>query len=187
MTATKMEVSRVRTRLFTEEKWKEISGNVAAAFRMSHEEELRLREGRIARLIAAIPFLAGCEEAERTAVAHLGTYLLSVRETKPYFVAQPGDNAGPMERLRLIGEFKGGNRQIIEKGMSLLALNMVSDYKRDIEEDARLGKYNPVAAGAWNFESTVEALEWKIVTTPCEEMDEIAPVGAIPLSFWGVG
>jgi len=178
------ERTQVRTRLFTDENWAEISSAVAAAFRMNEEEAARLREGRIGRLIAAIPFLAGCDEAERTAVAHLGTYLLSIKETKPYFNAHRGDGASPLERLRLISDFKGGDQRIIGRGMCLLALNMVSDYKRDIEEDERLGKYNPIAAGDWNFEATVEDLEWKIVTVPCEEMDDIAPIGAIPLSFW---
>jgi hypothetical protein len=184
MTVTTREVSAVKTKLFPEEKWEEISGRVAEAFRMTAGEQEALRGGMIARLIAAIPFLAGCEEAERTAVAHLGTYLLSIKETKPYFNAHDGDTSTVLERLRLISDFKGGNSAIVDKGMSLLALNMVADYKRDIEEDARLGKYNPIAAGVWDFESTVESLEWKIATTPCEEMDDIAPIGASTLSFW---
>jgi hypothetical protein len=151
---------------------------------MTQKEKERLREGRIAKLIAAIPFLAGCEDAERTAVAHLGTYLLSVRETKPYFNARPEDGASPLERLRLGSNFKGGDQRIIERGLCLLALNMVSDYKRDIEEDERLGKYNPIAAGAWDFEDTVADLEYKIISVDCEEMDRIAPIKAIALAWW---
>jgi hypothetical protein len=151
---------------------------------MTEHERQRFRRGMVAKLIAAIPFLAGCEDAERTAVSHLGTYLLSVRETKPYFNARPEDGASPLERLRLGSNFKGGDQRIIEKGLCLLALNMVSDYQNDIEEDERLGKYNPIAAGAWDFKTMVEDLEWKIINVPCEEMDSIAPIRAIALAWW---
>jgi hypothetical protein len=151
---------------------------------MTAEEKEWFCEGRIAKLIAAIPFLAGCEDAERTAVAHLGTYLLSTRETKRYFNAQPEDRISVLERLRLGSNFKGGDRRIIDRGLCLLALNMVSDYHRDIEEDAALGKYNPIAAGAWDFESTVESLGMKIASVACDEMDDIAPIGAIPMMYW---
>lgn len=186
MTVLAQKVAVVQTRLFPEAKWAEISERVADAFRMDAEELQWFSTGRIAKLIAAIPFLAGCEDAERTAVAHLGTYLLSTRETKSYFNARAEDKSSVLERLRLISSFKGGDGRIIEKGLSLLALNMVSDYKRDIEEDARLGKYNPIAAGAWDFEDTVVNLEYKIVSVICEEMDEIAPIDAIPLIFWSL-
>jgi hypothetical protein len=185
MTSVQQNEVLVQTRLFPEAKWAEIAGSVADAFRMTAEEKQQFGEGRIARLIAAIPFLAGCEEAERTAVAHLGTYVLSLRETKPYFNSRPGDGITVLERLRLISEFKGGDARIIERGLCLLALNMVADYKRDIEEDARLGKYNPVAAGAWDFESTVVDLEYKIISVECEEMEEIAPLVMTPMGFWG--
>ena len=170
MDALAREMSATRTRLFQDAKWDELSDLVAKAFRMSDEESQRFRGSMVAKLIAAIPFLAGCEDAERTAVAHLGTYLLSTRETKRYFNTQPGDSASPLERLRLGSRFKGGDQRIIERGLCLLALNMVSDYKRDLEEDRLLGKYNPIAAGTgisrirsrtWNGRSPVRpARRW---------------------------
>jgi hypothetical protein len=184
MTVATHEKTFVETRLFPESKWTEISGRVFEAFRMTEEEKARFGGSMIAKLIAAIPFLAGCDDAERTAVAHLGTYLLSVKETKCYFSARPKDALSPLERLRLGSNFKGGDRRIIEKGLCLLALNMVADYKRDTEEDAALGKYNPIAAGAWDFESTVADLEYKIISVVCEEMDDLAPIVAVPMVFW---
>ena len=186
MATLTQEATVVRTRLFPESKWREISERVAEAFRMTPDERERLSLGRIAKLIAAIPFLAGCADAERTAVAHLGTYLLSTRETKCYFNARSEDGISVLERLRLGSNFKDGDAHIIEKGLCLLALNMVSDYKRDIEEDERLGKYNPIAAGALNFEDAVVDLEYKVVSVVCEEMDELAPMDEIPLGFWSL-
>ena len=185
MTHETLEKAQLGTTLFSQALWDELSGRVARAFRMTEAEETWLRDGKIARLIAALPFLAGCEDAERTAVAHLGTYLLSTRETKTYFTAQPGDNQSVLERLRLGSNFKGGDARIIERGLCLLALNMVADYKRDIEEDARLGKYNPIAAGAWDFEATVADLEYRIISIPCEEMEKLLPLVAVPMGYWG--
>jgi len=52
----------VETRLFPESKWTEISGRVFEAFRMTEEEKARFGGGMIAKLIAAIPFLAGCDD-----------------------------------------------------------------------------------------------------------------------------
>jgi hypothetical protein len=177
----------VGTRLFPEETWLAISDDVARAFRMTADEEEALGRNKIARLIAALPFLAGCEDAGRTAVAHLGTYLLSARETKHWFNATAQDSASVLERLRLGAGFRGGDARIIERGLSLLALNMISDYKRDIDEDAVLGKYNPLAAGDFDFKETVEKLEWTIVTTHCPEMDAIVSIGEMPLGYWVEG
>jgi hypothetical protein len=185
MTVVKQGTAPVLTKLFPEAAWAEISDRVADAFRMTEEEKKSFAEGRIARLIAAIPFLAGCDEAERTAVAHLGTYILSLRETKIYFNAQGGDGLSVFDRLRLGTNFKGGDARIIERGLCLLALNMVSDYQRDIEEDAALGKYNPIAAGAWDYKDTVIDLKYKIMSVECEEMEELMPIDMIPMSFWG--
>lgn len=181
------DTSAVKAKLFPETLWAELSDSVAAAFRMSAEESAWLRQGRISKLIAALPFLAGCEDAERTAVSHLGTYILSTRETKPYFYATSEDSVSVLERLRLGTNFKGGDRKIIERGLCLLALNMVSDYQRDIEEDARLGKYNPISAGAWDYKDTVAELQYRILCIPCEEMEEIAPIVVVPMSYWAVG
>lgn len=142
-----------------EKQWAEISDEIAQAFRMSEEQASFLRKKSIARLIAAIPFAAGCEHPARTAVAHLGTYLLSVRETKHFFNATPADDGSIFDRLALISCFSGGDQRVIRKGMSLLALNMLNDYRRDQEVDRCVGKYNPVAAGAFDYESERIALQ----------------------------
>jgi hypothetical protein len=176
-----------KARLFTETKWSEISDAVSKAFRMTTKEREALKEKRVARLIAAIPFLAECEDAERTAVAHVGTYLLSVRETKRYFNAKPDDSESVTERLRLISNFKGGDQRIIERGMNLLALNMVSDYRRDAEEDVFLRKYNPVSEGDFDYESTIGELKERIEEVPCSEMDKIMSLSFALLDFWSVG
>ncbi|HUX42475.1 MAG TPA: hypothetical protein VMV83_15005 [Rectinemataceae bacterium] len=172
------------TKLFPDATWLAISDDIALAFRMSAAEKEALGRNKIARLVASLPYLAGCEDAGRTAVAHLGTYLLSTRETKHWFDATARDSVSVLERLWLGADFRGGDEKIIRRGLNLLALNMIADYKRDIDEDAASGKYNPLAAGDFDFKETVEDLEWSIISTPCPEMDEIVSLAEIPMSFW---
>ncbi len=153
--------------------WPEIAEAVGRSFRMDEEERARFHDKPVARLIAAIPFLAGCDQPTRTAVAHLGTYILSVRETKPFFNADPSDDGDILDRLRLIMNFRGGDAAIIDRGMALLALTMIVDYKRDTQIDAAMGKYNPVASGAFDYDIIHDDLVRRIKAVDCPAMDEI--------------
>lgn len=171
--STKQNVLRLSKEQGIHEIWNMISEDVANSFRMDDEEKKRFKQKSIAKLICSIPFLAGCEDAERTAVTHLGTYVLSCRETKHYYSANELDNKTVFERLRLISNFKGGDRRIIDKGMSLLALIMVSDYKRDIGIDDAIGKYNPVGDGVFDFSALQQELLENVNSVECVQMDEI--------------
>lgn len=167
------------------ELWHDIVPAVAGSFRMDEDEHQWLSEKPVARLIGAIPFIAGCDQPERTAVAHLGVYLLSVLDTKPFFNAAPTDDADVLDRLRLIMSFRDGDARIIDRGMCLLALNMLDDYARDIQIDAALGKYNPVASGAWDYDAVRADLVRRIESVHCPQMDEIFDPEYGPTSFWG--
>jgi hypothetical protein len=144
--------------------WPEIAESIGKAFNMDAEEQEELRDKRVARLIAAIPFLAGCEQPARTAVAHVGTYLLSIRNTKPFFNADATDDIHILERLRLIMNFRDGDKKIIDKGMSLLALCMIDDYK--------------------DYESTRADLVARIEAIDCPQMDEIFDQDMGGESYW---
>ncbi len=147
---------------------------VAEAFRMDEEEKARFARKPVARLIAALPFLAACRRPERTAIEHLGIYVLSVRDaTRSAFFASPHDDESVFARLRPIMRFDGGNRRVVDRGMAVLARMMVADYRRDREVDRLYGKYNPVAAGAWDAEKMIAELSSAIETTPYPQIDEI--------------
>ena len=181
--STKTKSAALSTKEFSKV-WDTISDDLAAAFRMPEEEKMRFKDKDIAKLIAAIPFLAGCEDAERTAVSHVGIYVLSNRETKLYYNAHFSDNESVFERLRLISSFKGGNPDIIKKGMALIALTMLNDYKRDVYIDETLGKYNPVADNEFDYEGLKKDLETRIRSVKCFEMDEILDEAGTR-GFWG--
>jgi len=183
-----MSIQTTRTAHCTVERfesiWADLSDAVASAFRMNEDERERFKTKDAARLIGALPFLAGCDDAERTAVAHLGSYVLSIRETKPYANAKQEDNGSLTERLRLISNFKGGGPAILERGMSLLALSMVIDYKRDVELDRAIGKYNPVADGKLDADAEIARLRERISEISCPEMEEIYASDVSPQGYW---
>ncbi|MEW5814087.1 MAG: hypothetical protein AB1798_01660 [Spirochaetota bacterium] len=156
---------------------------VAEAFKMKGGEKTHFVNKNIARLIAGLPFLAGCEDPERTAIAHLGTYLLSIR-CKAIANCKPSDDIHLSKRLALVNNFIGGDRQILDRGMSLLALSMLSDYKRDVAEDRQLGKYNPVGSGAVSFEAEKAELLETINSVACPEMDKILSADEAVLIPW---
>ena len=172
---------RSHVKPFTE--WENIAASVADAFRMDKEDSEWLQNKNLAKLIAAIPYLAGCEDPGRTAITHLGAYILSIR-IKTVANCQPTDDADLFRRLEMINNFIGGDQDIIQKGMSLIALNMIADYARDIEEDRLFGKYNPVDSGAINYETEKAGLESIIKSIECREMDEIMSLDASVQGFW---
>jgi hypothetical protein len=170
--------------VFTE--WENIAASVADAFRMDKEDSEWLMNKNLAKLIAAIPYLAGCDDPGRTAITHLGAYILSIR-IKTVANCQPTDDVNLLRRLEMINNFIGGDQAIIQKGMSLIALNMIADYARDIEEDRMFGKYNPVDSGAFNYETEKKGLEYNIRSVECLEMDEIMSINESLTRGWERG
>ena len=164
--------------------WKTICEAVAATFRFSDEETKRLVNSKVARLIGVLPIIAGCEDAERTALAHLSIYLTAARGGKAWFNHRKSDDADIYSRLRLGASFIGGDKKIIERGMDLLAMVMLSGYNRDKAMDLEAGKYNPLNDGAWNFEQLSTRLQNKLEATPCLKLDAVMTPEESILSIW---
>ena len=59
--------------------WPSICANTAKTFRLTFDEQESLFRNKIARLIAMIPYIAKCDEAERTALAHIAIYITALR------------------------------------------------------------------------------------------------------------
>lgn len=134
--------------------WKRLAATAAEALRMTEGESARFVSNPVARLVGLLPFLAGCDEAERTALAHLATWGVANRgRARAVFDHKPADDRDPLARLAPIADFAGGDRAVIDAGMRRLALCMVAGYVRDRETDLAVGAYNPVAAGIWNADA----------------------------------
>ena len=181
MTVSTQKVSRVSQ--WTENTWLETTDHVAREFGLADRSVCALRAKNIARLIGAIPFLAGCENPERTAIANLSHYVMSCGVGKELYAASPGNSTDVFGRLAP-ARYVGGDSAIIRKGMSLIALNMLSDYRRDVELDASIGKYNPIGAGDWNYDEKLDELLTSISAVDSPEMDDIVEVHTIMNSLW---
>ncbi len=181
MTTQKQEVTRATQ--WTESTWSAITDQVAQTFRMTEEEKEGLYKHEIAQLLASIPYLAGCDNPGRTSLANLSIYMMSIRAGKSEFNATASDDADIMSRLDL-AQFTGGDTRIVERGLALIALNMVADYQRDVVFDIANQKHNPIATGAWDYAAVVDDLVRQIDLVECEEMDRIATKETIVNKFW---
>ena len=99
--------------------WRSMVASVVATFAMDEADARRLEDNNAAQLIGALPFLAGCAHPERTALSHLTT-LIAASRNPHVFGQKPSESI--RDRLRPIETFENGDRDIIERGMTLLEL-----------------------------------------------------------------
>lgn len=168
----------------TDFSWDILCSRVARVFRLDDEETKRLSGSTTARLIGAIPYVAGCEEAERTAFGHLCLYMAELRAGHGPGDHTPNDEKSLMNRLRMLANFKGGDARVIDHGMKTLALVMIHGYYRSRDSDAGKGIRNPFADGAWDFAVMSAALAGDIRAFPCEPLDAILPIDDAPSIVW---
>ena len=131
--------------------WEYFVQEMKKVFRFTRKETKWFRNCKTAKLIATIPFAAECDEPERTAIAHLCIYLAEIRGFQKYYAHLPSDDSDLYKRLGFISTFEGGNREIIEYGMNLLALIMIEGYHRSEQKDKQNGTYNPFISETWDY------------------------------------
>jgi len=152
----------------------------AEALRMTEAETDRFRGNRVAKLIGLLPFLAGCDDAERIALAHIGTFVIANRgEARRVFDHKPSDNSDPLARLWAISGFKGGDGAILDRGMALLGLCMLSGYRRDTERE-----YNPLGTGAWQGDAMEQAFQKILEATASDTSDSILSANDASVTYW---
>lgn len=174
-----------RPSTFTTSQWINLSAALAETFRLTEPEAQRLFESKTARLIAALPYLAGCDQPDRTALTHLAVYVMAARgATRWTFDHNAEDDVDPFRRLASIGSFQGGDPIVLGRGMRLLVLQMVCGYARDMAKDTVTGEYNPLLAGSWDATAMIQGLVAEILDRPCAEMDGIMTVHDAQSYWW---
>jgi len=175
----------VNIQSFTDEVWKRLCGIIASAYSLSAEKAAELAVNVTARLIASLPYEAGCREPERTALAHLAVYVLASSEAaRRAFDHKPEDDYDVLARLAPIASFEGGDPAVINRGMKTLAILIIEGYRRDVASDKAKGWYNPVGSGAWDADKLIGALRASIsiagTSTPQKFIEE-----ALSDGWWG--
>ena len=170
---------------FLDADWERLCGLVAEAFRMDDAERARLAGSRAARIIGALPYLAGCRNSERTALAHLAAFVLACRGgTRMVFDHAPADDAEILARLEPVARFPGGDPAVIRKGMALLGLLMLGGYEQDREKDAVSGEYNPLNSGAWKAKEVRARLAAEAASAKVPELDTIMTLEEAETGWW---
>lgn len=158
--------------------WDYFVDEISNVFRFTKEERNRFENSYTAKIIATIPYEAECKNPERTAIAHLCIYVAELQGFQKYYAHLPSDDDNVFNRLFRISTFEGGNQEIINHGMNILALIMIEGYRKSIEKDKANNVYNPFVSGKWNYQSLknkmirninkieVPNLDWVFTETP---------------------
>jgi len=162
--------------------WSYLVNEITNVFRLSSKEKEKLNNSITARIIATIPFEAKCEEPERTAIAHLCLYMAELKGFQKYCSHQPSDDSNLFNRLAFISTFEGGNQEIINHGMNILALIMLEGYKKSEKIDSKNGTYNPLVSKAWNYQTEKNKLIWEINKIEVPNIDWVFKY--IPFNYW---
>ena len=162
--------------------WNYLVDEVSKVFKFDEEEKYQFENSNTARIIATIPFEANCNEPERTAIAHLCLYVAEKRGFQKYCSHLPSDDSDFFNRLAFISTFDGGNREIINHGMNILALIMLEGYKISSKQDRNNNVYNPILSGVWNYQSIKNKLLWEINKIEVPNFDWIFT--STPLNLW---
>jgi hypothetical protein len=169
----------------TKEEWSILAGRAGAVLNFGIKEKEWLKTSKMARLIAATPFLAGCDKPEETAFSHLILYLVSLNESaRDIYLHRPVDDRDVYTRLFPVSNFLGGNLTIIQCILDLMALTMLSNYHQDAEEDRRISKYNPLNEGKWNYKTESERLIQSINANSTPEIAAIYTVEDALKGYW---
>ena len=142
--------------------WSYLLTEISKVFSLNSKEIEIVSNSTTAKIIATIPFESNCKEPERTAIAHLCLYIAELKGFQKYCSHNKEDDADIYNRLAFISTFEGGNYQIIEHGMAILALIMIEGYKKSKQKDEKAGVYNPLVSGTWNYQSIKNSLLLKI-------------------------
>ncbi len=147
--------------------------SVENIFHLSDKEKVYLEKSNVARFIAALPFVAKCEDAKGKALSHLSIYLAEVR-SDGYLGEENGDSIATVyEDLGILSSFDGGNPAVIQHGMSILALIMLEGYKDSSFTDMEQGIYNPLNDDSWDYYTLKANLLKDIKESPNLELDGI--------------
>ena len=131
--------------------WNYFVSEMQSIFHLSDSETENLSKSSTAKIIAAIPFIAGCYRPHITAISHLSLYLTELRGVQKYCACSPLDDIDIYERLEPISHFRGGDQKIIKYGMDTLAYIMIEGYHKSKNIDTENGNYNPFVSGSWNY------------------------------------
>ncbi len=171
----------------TNSKWDELVNVIQAQFHYDNNMRERMIGNKLLKLVAAIPFVAGSDNPSRTAIIHMSAMMIAGECGKEIFLHKFHDNSSLKKRLHAISNFDGGNQDIINKGMNLLYLVMLSDYQIDSKADEKISKYNPLNSSIWDYKKLRDQILEECNTIPVTQLDTILSANEACKTPWEYG
>ncbi len=134
-----------------QENIKNVFAAAIQSFHLSSNEISDLEHNDVARFITALPFVAGCEDARSKALMHLSIYLTEVRENGTLSDESKSAVSTVYEDLGIFSSFDGGDDDVVQHGMAIMALIMLEGYKDRSFTDMEQGIYNPLNDESWDY------------------------------------
>lgn len=167
---------------FDEKKWDEMVETILKNFNIEESRKQNLKENKVAKLIAMLPYIVKSNYPERYSYANFIVYVFAVLN-KHIFLQKKGESIE--SRIKAILNFDGGDSKLIERAKYLLSLISLEDHKKDIDIDKKEGKYNPISEGDIDYETNKKYYMEKISKIESPEMDSIIKPEEAVNSFWG--
>mgnify|MGYP001286417361 CR=1 FL=1 len=173
-----------------EKTWESFCKEFKKVFKLTKKEEQSLFKNTVALFLYRLPFIAGCINPERTALAHLILYITEafLLNKTPHLISitnhTPEDDSYIFSRVRPLMNYNGGNSKALAHGTALLTLIMLCGYERSRDKDSLKGVYNPLNSGAWNFAEKKKELLSIINDNFCTEVDDELSVEKAMSSSW---
>lgn len=169
--------------------YKKIMDDLAVAFKLTEKEKQAYMTSPAFKIIAAIPYLAKCQDPDRCAYTHLSSAIVASRLGKSSVATfRESDLKGVSRRLDYMFDFISGNRKIIKQGKALLKYNMLLDYKKDFASDIKQSKNNPMNYDSFDLERELVKAQKEIGTA--KEYDSLFSEPAMAAiersSYWMV-
>jgi len=133
-----------------------------------------------------LPFIADSPEWQRESMNNLILIIaISIPgNAKGIFSHCKNDDKDTLNRLRIFIH-PTGNQEIQERGIALMTIVMLNDYYSDQKFDEKIGKYNPLISGVWNYEQKKQELALTVQRKACPLMDHFFSLeDALTRSFW---
>jgi len=167
---------------FTDKEWNQTIAHLAAVI---GPDAQRYAKVPAARLLAAIPYLAGSEDPDRFAVSNLLTFH-GMTKARSLFDHRATDDGDVFRRLATFHVGSQADPKTVDYGLTLLALISLNDHEHDGQADRTAGKYNPVNAGAWDPAATRKDLLATVNQSPTLKETYQSAVGmdVTTLSWW---
>ncbi len=163
-----------------------IMNEVCAEYKITGEEKEKFMKAKMPLFVSFLPFIARTDFPENDARHNLEIYVGERKFYRDRYKHEPIHDQNPFERIKPMCQFSGGDKRIIDKGLSLMCITMLADYKKDQKEDEQKGKYNPLNSGAWMYEEILLKLK-SYLYLPCPVLDSIYSFDVAVEGLWGWG